>query len=227
MPTANEDEAMVTVDLQFQVLGDYLPADHGFLLYSAIASVIPEVHGAKDVGIHHVSGQLTGDRRIALSKRSRIGIRAPVEMLPTLIPLSGKSLRIGGSTLHVGVPIQTTSMTTAAELYSRLVIIKGFMEPEPFLEAARRQLAELKVSGELSLVDTIAIAKANDGRTGGLQSPWLKRTINIHGRQIVGFALRVSELSPDGSLLLQSKGLGGRRRFGCGIFIQARNGRSR
>ena len=41
-------------------------------------------------------------------------------------------------------------------------------------------------------------------------------------KEIVGFALRVEELTAEESIRLQEKGIGGRRRFGCGIFVPER-----
>jgi CRISPR-associated protein Cas6 len=49
----------------------------------------------------------------------------------------------------------------------------------------------------------------------------IRRTLGIHGKQIVGFAVRVDGLSSEDSLTLQARGLGGRRRFGCGAFVPA------
>jgi CRISPR-associated protein Cas6 len=49
-----------------------------------------------------------------------------------------------------------------------------------------------------------------------------RRVINIAGKKVVGFALDVSELSPESSLKLQEQGLGGRRHMGCGLFLPTR-----
>ena len=38
-------------------------------------------------------------------------------------------------------------------------------------------------------------------------------------RSIVGYAVQVTDLDPESSILLQSVGLGGKRHHGCGIFI--------
>jgi len=47
----------------------------------------------------------------------------------------------------------------------------------------------------------------------------VRRTVRIHDREVVGFALRVQDLTAEESLHLQEHGLGGRRLFGCGIFV--------
>jgi len=45
----------------------------------------------------------------------------------------------------------------------------------------------------------------------------------VHGKQVVGYPVLVSELTPEESILLQENGLGGRRKMGCGFF-EAFNG---
>jgi CRISPR-associated endonuclease/helicase Cas3 len=42
--------------------------------------------------------------------------------------------------------------------------------------------------------------------------------LRIRDREIVGFALHVDGLGATDSLRLQATGIGGRRRFGCGVF---------
>jgi CRISPR-associated protein Cas6 len=49
-----------------------------------------------------------------------------------------------------------------------------------------------------------------------------RRIVTIAGKKVVGFALDLSGLAPDASLLLQEKGLGGRRHMGCGLFLPTR-----
>lgn len=46
------------------------------------------------------------------------------------------------------------------------------------------------------------------------------RTIRIHGKQVMGFEVLASNLTPEESLRLQYEGIGGRRAFGCGIFVR-------
>lgn len=209
------------VDVQFRLVGSEIPADHGYCLLSALSRIVPALHGDDAVGVHPIGGRLLGDRRLALTDRSRLSIRIDADRIAEVLPLAGKSLSIDGSPIRVGTP-QTRALTPAPRLYSRLVVIKGFLEPEPFLEAARRQLEALAIRGEPQLVPQPAVAAANAGRPTGSRSPYVRRTIRIHDREMVGFALRVQDLTAEESLRLQEHGLGGRRRFGCGIFIPDR-----
>lgn len=209
------------VDVSYRLSAEVIPVDHGYSLYSAISRLVPGIHGDDQIGIHPIYGRLVGERKLAISESSRLVLRLPVDRLSDVLPLAGKSLDLGDGKIIVGVP-NTQALVPAASLKSRLVIIKGFMEPEPFLEAVQRQLDALEIRGRASLVPTGDAVKTNAHRSGGTKSPWLRRTLRIRDKEIVGFALRVEGLTADESILLQEKGIGGRRRFGCGIFVPAR-----
>ena len=47
---------MPYVDLAFGLTGSKVPVDHGYALYSAISRLLPEIHGAKNVGVHPIKG---------------------------------------------------------------------------------------------------------------------------------------------------------------------------
>lgn len=83
--------------------------------------------------------------------------------------------------------------------------------------AARRQLDELGVTA------TLSIPARRDGgsfeSTGvGSHDRLERRTVQVRDRVIVGYAMAVEGLTAEESICLQEKGIGGRRRFGCGIF---------
>jgi CRISPR-associated protein Cas6 len=209
------------VDVQFRLVGKLIPADHGYRLFSAVSELIPGLHHHDKAGVHPISGRLAGNRYLAITEKSLLTIRLSSEQIALVLPLAGKTLHMGEHEVHIGVP-QTRALVPSARLYSRLVVIKGFMEPEAFLEAACRQLQDLAIKGKPSLVMQPHIAETNLGKQSGSHSPYLRRTIRIHDKEVVGFALRVEELTAGESITLQEKGLGGRRRFGCGVFIPDR-----
>jgi CRISPR-associated endonuclease/helicase Cas3 len=62
----------------------------------------------------------------------------PVEFIPRCLPLAGKPLDLSGHRIRIGVPT-VHALTPAATLIARLVTIKGFKDPVPFLDAARRR----------------------------------------------------------------------------------------
>lgn len=212
---------MKIIDLSFNITGKQIPADHGYSLYSCISHILPHLHNSNEIGIHTISGIPIGNRLISITPQSRLIFRVDDEKIQNILPVAGKTIEIDRNKITIGVS-STLPIVPYPRLYSRIVIIKGFTEPEPFLEAAKRQLEALGIKGKAALVPQPEIAEANIGRESGTHSPFLRRTINIHGKQVVGFALKVGELSAEESITLQEKGIGGRRHFGCGIFIPDR-----
>lgn len=210
------------VDLIFGVRGGPIPADHGYALFGALCRIVPALHGADEIGVHPIAGQLVGGRRLELTDRSRLALRLPASRIAEALPLAGQRLDIEGSVVTVGVP-QTRALRPAATVASRLVVIKGFLEPAAFLEAARRHLAEID-SGAEALLFARRADRSLEGATARDQGTPLRRTLRIRDKEIVGYALAVQRLSAEGSLALQSTGLGGRRRFGCGVFVPVREG---
>jgi CRISPR-associated endonuclease/helicase Cas3 len=211
------------VDLEFPLRGDMVPADHGYSLYAALCRVLPWAHADEAVGIHPIRGRLVGGRALALTLASRLRLRLPASRIAEALPLAGQQLDLGGARLGVGVPT-IRPLSPAPTLASRLAVIKGFQEPEPFLEAAQRQAEALGIEGRLAL-----LARANEGSLEGATSRAagdpIRRTLRIHDREIVGFALAATELTAEESLRVQEVGIGGRRRFGCGLFVPLRGGR--
>lgn len=204
------------VDLSFDLRGTTIPADHGYALYAAVYRDLPWIHGNETVGIHPIRGQLIGQRQLALTEASQLVLRLPVARIPEAIRLAGRQLDLEQVPLLVGVPTVRPLLSRASVL-SRLVVIRGFTEAAPFLEAVQRQLAERGISGSASLVPHRR-ERALEGQIGGREAV-VRRTLRIHDREVVGFAVRVSGLGPEDSLDLQAVGLGGRRRFGCGVFV--------
>lgn len=192
---------MPTVDLAFAVLAtEPIPADHGYHLYGALSRVLPQLHQSNGIAVHPILGQQIGNRQLQLTDRSRLVLRADVDQIGQLIALAGKQLDIAGHRVRIGVP-QVWTLRAASAVRSRLVTIKGFLDLDPFLVAARRQLDELGVSPEAQL------------RLGK------RRTLRIREKEVVGYEVRVEGLTADESLTLQERGLGGRRHMGCGVFV--------
>jgi len=212
---------MPVLDICFPFLDQVaIPADHGYLVFSALSRILPSIRNEPEIGIHPVRGQLLGGRTLMLTPASRLVFRAPHEAYSWLLQLAGQELRIGGSRIRLGIP-QVRPLLPVPVLYSRLVVIKPYMEPVPFLDAARRQLDRMGIAGEVSLVPTPTERGAFEGRTG-TASPFVRRTLKVRDHTVVGFALTVSGLAPHDSLALQAAGLGGRRHMGCGIFVPTR-----
>ena len=190
------------VDLWFPVLGETLPSDHGYLLYSALCEECPELHGASWWGLHTIPGTVRGDGRILLQDRPSMGLRLPADRIGTVLSLAGKKLRVGNQSIRCAPPT-VRPLESASAVSARIVCIKGFMEPEEFEGAIRRQLNGFGVDCPVQI------------------GP--RKVLQIRQHTVVGFSVRISEVDPDQSLELQRQGLGGRRRFGCGMFSPSKH----
>ncbi|QDU61034.1 CRISPR-associated endonuclease Cas6 [Planctomycetes bacterium Pan216] len=189
------------LDLSFRLRSESaIAADHGYLLYSALSTLVPRLHQGNGIGVHPIAGRQNGDRNLQLQSWSRMTIRTPETGIGELVGLAGKSLKVGGQSLGIGIP-EVWPLVPATSLRARLVTIKGFLDADAFLEAARRQLADLGISNE-----TIATVTR-------------RRTLRIKDKEIVGFELLVEALSAEESIKIQEQGVGGRRHMGCGIFV--------
>lgn len=203
-PTHVPYEAPV-VDLCLPVRGTNLPADHGYALLAALCHQVPTLHRNPHIGILTTAG--IGDRRgkILLTPHSNIRIRLPMEAVPEVYKLAGKQLKIGSHEVQLGIP-RIFTLKPSTSLKARIVTIKGYTEPDPFVQAAQDQLEKLKISGRVSVLQD---------KTG---KP-LRKTLRIKGHTIVGFSTLVENLQEEDSIRLQQVGLGGRRRMGCGFFL--------
>lgn len=188
---------MITIELHFPFTGATLPSDQGYALYGAVSRLIPEAHEADWLAIETVPGIARGDGTTQLDAEANLKVRLPQDRVPLLLKLAGKRLELDGHAIRLGAP-QIFLLKPSPQLYARIVTIKGFTEPEPFLDAVCRKLDELGITGEPTV------------------GP--RRVVKIGNHTIVGFALSVHDLTDEGSIILQERGLGGRRRMGCGIF---------
>ena len=178
---------MPKIDVKFKLTGKQLAADHGYNLYAAISRLLPQLHEYSEFGIHPIAGHLIGNRLLQLTDYSYLTVRVPIESISQVIPLAGKILNIGEHEIQVGVP-NASALIPSKHLYSRLVVIKGFMEPDDFLSAVMRQVNELSIIAEPSLIEQPNIQNSNKGKEAGTRSPYLRRTIGIKNKEIVGFA---------------------------------------
>lgn len=250
-------ELCPSINVSFPLRGTQLPADHGYLLYSAISratqrgssptpkdlAVIDEPASAGSAGIlpassgagvppvstlhktdwlaiELISGFPSGRGLIALSERgATLRLRIPADHYRDVLPLAGKRLDIGGHQIRLGLPV-ARPLEPAPSLYARVVTIKKFTEPEPFLEAVTRKLDSFGVKGRVEL-------------PRDEQDRYRRRIVTIHGKSVVGFSVAVRGLKDGDSLLLQAGAVklvspdGGttqwqsifsRRAMGCAFF---------
>lgn len=212
------------IDVSFRVMGDRVPLDHGYALYSTLSSLFPELHTAEWLSIHPISGFPLGGKSLQITNASRLRLRIPHERLVDVMPLAGKQLPMAIASsqfaIRLGVP-EVYMLHPAPILASRCVVIKvseaeksdRSPDREMFLAAIKSQLTKHRIQGEAWI----------DNRRDSRGHELSRRILHLKGKSIVGYSVRVSELSAEASLKLQETGLGGRQRMGCGIFVPVRS----
>lgn len=215
------------VDMAFRLKGHSLPVDHSYLLFSALNRILPKLHSEKrlssdknweKLAIHPITGKLDGNRMMKLSNKSRLTFRIPSVMIQQLLFLTGQRLNFKEESLQILNP-EIKPLSPFATLHSHVVIIKGAMEAESFMNSVLRQLKQLDITAKPGL----KLREKNKSFEGNNEiediSPFVRRTVKIHGANMVGYSVDVTGLSAEDSLKLQVEGIGGKRKFGCGIFV--------
>lgn len=179
-----------------------IPVDHGYLLYAALSRRLPYLHESLDAGIHPIRGRQVGGRQMALQDFSRVTLRVDVDSLRHFIPLSGTQINLGGTALLLGVP-ELQQLTPTAELRSRLVVIKLSHSPQVPEDAFRQSLLKQLEALEVSPAEVLVGQRC---------------TMQIKGRQIIGYEVCLNGLSSEDSIRVQEHGLGGRHRMCAGLF---------
>jgi CRISPR-associated protein Cas6 len=206
----------VYVDLSFSIRGDMLPTDHHYLLYAALSHATQAFHASDNpVRFSPIGGPVASKGMIAVGTRARLRVRLLADRIGQVMPLAGRSLKVGEHSITLGLPT-VIPLVAAPTLAARMVTFKHSTEPGPFLDKVREKLNDLGGRGQPG----IPIFESGD-RAGEPH----RKVLRIHGRRIVGFELLVSGLTADESLTLQERGLGGRTRMGCGFFSPFRGRR--
>lgn len=202
-----------TIDLVFPVGGERVPVAHGYPLYAGLSRVLPALHaGGVNFGLGAITGQYLGRGTLRLHPRgSVLRLRVGAADIPRVLPLAGKAVDVGGDRVRLGAP-HVEALTSAADLLSHFVTIKHAEEAGAFQAAVRAKLNEIGVGGAVTL-PTVPYGP----HTGKPR----RQVMQVKGAAIVGYAVKVSGLSADESVRLQSATHFGRRRMGAAFFVPA------
>jgi len=194
--------------------GELIPLHHQYHLLASVSRLVPDVHHCSDYAIHPIRGVRSKPGVLDLTAASKVRIRCPADKIPQLLPLNGKKLELADCPIRLGVA-EIHTLQPSTDLYCHLATIKGYIELGAFALGVRRQL------------DTIGVSDSVLVEVGP------RRVLHVKHQIIVGFQLVLRRLQESESLLIQERGLGGRRHFGCGLFdpereqpVTARDGQS-
>jgi CRISPR-associated protein Cas6 len=202
-----------TIDLVFPVGGERVPVPHGYPLYAGLSRVLPALHdGSVDFGLGSITGQYVGRGTLRLHSRGSIlRLRLGAVDIPRVLALAGKAVDVAGDRVRLGAP-HVEALMPAADLVSHFVTIKHAEDADAFQASMRVKLNEIGVGGTVTLPTVEAGPHAGKPR---------RQVLRVKGAAIVGYAVRVSGLSAEESLRLQSATHFGRRRMGAAFFVPA------
>ena len=210
------------LDILFRVIGTEVPADHGYALFGAVSRILEGdsdrwLHGNPDIGLLTIRGPRGAPGRYLLSDTARFGLRLPSDLLPRALKLAGTSIELDGCRLRIGVA-QTRALVPGTTLHCRIATTRNGHDPARFDAEIARQAAALDLRGRIFRVPRSEPGSANRDPS--------RRVVRIRDKRVVGYALLATELTAEESIRLQERGLGGRRRMGCGVFVPFRPRRS-
>lgn len=188
--------------MRWAVLGDRLPADHNYLLYSALVKLRPQLKKVEwqlgtVVGIPDSRGW------IRLGGKSHLMVRCNLANLGDF-DFSGQILRVGKSFLQLGEGVGH-SLQHHENLKARIITIKS-----SYRCAVSEFEFGVSLGKQLQQAGIAAMPLVGD-----------RCTIKIKDADVIGYCVEFKALKPKESLFLQRYGLGGRRRMGAGVFYRA------
>jgi CRISPR-associated endonuclease/helicase Cas3 len=191
------------VDVVFRVTGESVPVDHGYALFGAIAQTLGEdLHGAWWLAIAGLRGTLRSRGELGLrGKGAELRLRVTYERVPSVLALAGKNLDVGGRTVLVGTS-RLWMLRPARVLRARIVTTKihgDLSDAERFRAGFIERLKELGVKARVELGE--------------------RRVVRVREQLVAGYQCTLRDLSEQDSLRVLNAGVGGRRRFGCGVFM--------
>ena len=210
------------VDMVFPVKGKELAWDHSYSLFGSISRIQPLIHQEKNpVGVFPVNGLAQGNRTLKLTPKSSLRLRVPQKQIADFLCLMGSSLELDGRRIRLGNP-RIEPIKATPRLFSPWVTLSECETIETFLTRVGEELERLQIEASYSPVAPLHQESKDQGK-GSRQPNFIRRTRQVKGQNIVGFALLVESLTAEDSMKLACLGLGGRRHFGGGLFLPARN----
>ncbi|MCS7317994.1 MAG: type I-MYXAN CRISPR-associated protein Cas6/Cmx6 [Candidatus Dojkabacteria bacterium] len=178
-----------------------LPIDHAHYLYGSIKSIAPEFEHLENVGIFRICGSKIPNSfhfRI-IPNKSSISIRCPAEYVNSVLKLRNNSFRIGKNFVYVRHP-QVFVEKPIQHAYSPMVVIHK-LDRWANPDEIQHDIQKLYPNSEVHVIPQ-------------------KKTLKIHNNIVIGYPVIIKNLNEEESLKLQFFGVGGRRKFGCGIFVK-------
>lgn len=202
------------VDILFGLHGDCIRAGHGYQLFSAVKAfddhmaANPQIWWGPIEGTRTMRSELRG--MLAITPQTRWRVRCSLQQSKRVMRLEGQRLIIGTHCVTVG-DVSFELPSPRPDMHAEMVTFKSLHWTK------REHPSRAEFTGRLWGVLAKWVAFRGDITVGR------RRVINIahHGAQ-TGYAVGLYGLTPEQSLYLYSRGIGGRRHMGAGMFIRGR-----
>jgi CRISPR-associated protein Cas6 len=207
------------IDLAFPIVqGLVVSIEHAHELLGAIKQVVPQLAEVR-IGLHPLRGSPMPNGLLHLRHHALLRLRLPSDRIGAALPLAGRELRIGSILIRLGSP-SVELLQPHAELYARTVVVAKTV-PKFERKADQR--------GNRVITEAELIAHIKDHCNANVTVRILRwRTIKLHGKgpnkghlPVKGAEVVIEGLDTEHSISIQTAGIGGRRAFGCGIFVKA------
>lgn len=126
-------------------------------------------------------------------------LRVTPARIPDVLGLGGRTIGGSGWRAETGEAPHVEKLKPSASLYAWMVTIGDTEDREDFRRMLQRKLNEIGAR-----VVRIEVGKP--------------RSFSVLHDRVSGFAVTLRGMSDEDSMKLQCAGIGGRRRFGCGVF---------
>ncbi|MDO8988914.1 MAG: type I-MYXAN CRISPR-associated protein Cas6/Cmx6 [Sideroxyarcus sp.] len=183
------------IDVVFEISGGTLPVAYPYELWSELLKFVPQLEADEHAGVVPLRAAESKEGML-LPKRAKLAIRTKHELADEVSVLAHRLLRVAGIEVQLGA-CKTRPIQHYPTLHAQLVT--GADDEVAFVAEIESALAAMGVEAKLIC-----------GR---------RRTLSDGERSISGYSLVLHDLNAEGSLQVQYAGLGGERRFGCGIFV--------
>ena len=204
-------ESFSRVDVAFPLGGERVPDEHGYGLFGAMCGVLSEMHGAPWLSVHPIRGAPLGGGMLRLAQPNRaLRLRVHPAQLARVQSLTGATLSVEGHRVSVGAA-EVFTLRPLSVLAARMVVVRDDVERAEFEQCLHERLAAMGVRATVEIPWGPTTGAHPDGQ----------RVLHIRGQIIVGYPVILRGLSDEHSIRVQSLGIGGRQRFGCGVFAEA------
>lgn len=184
------------VDFLVKVQGTVLPADHCYGIYSIICKLSPELKNI-DWQLNTITGFPINNGLIRLGSKSHLTIRINIDHFNEIKSIQNRQFTLGIHTFYTE-NFTINSIIPKKQLQSRIVVIKGAEDKESLNTKLGKQCHALEIKPNFEITE--------------------RKTIKIKRFTVIGYSVTFLDLTEEESLRLQTYGLGGKHKMGCGVF---------